>query len=310
MITKNNFKELEEVIKKSNRSQLDYIRSISIEGDNDIFINEIKNFIETEEDLSIKIRDNIILIRKLNWDTEFFGFTTAKVIGFYNLNNNILNVEDYNKLIQSMNESLYANQIKYVLWLLDARDIKLIQAACQHGYILIESRLHYYIDLNHFENPERYSVRLANNEDIIPLSENAINMVNEYDRFHSDDFFSRESVDRLMAKWVETSIMGNFADGAIVPNVEKPKAFCTFKMHKDKWPFWKRKISQPVFSAVGVEFRGWYKKIISELNYYLRDNGAEFAYLITQSTNKAVIHTWESLGYKFGKNELVFRKIL
>ena len=65
-----------------------------------------------------------------------------------------------------------------------------------------------------------------------------------------------------------------------------------------------------MFSAVGPAFRGWYRKIISELNCYMQSEGAEHAYLVTQVTNNPVIHCWESLGYRFGKAEHVFSKEL
>lgn len=314
MINKKLFDQYKYLIKDNKTSKLDYIRSISIEGDNLIYLEEIEKFIGTDEDLSLFQEIDgyyfLVLLKKLKWDSTFFGFNTAKILDVYPVNENEPDIKVFSKLLKIINDHLKNNNIDYIIWQIDSREINLIQAACETGYALIESRLHYYINLSDYKFPERYDTRLAKIEDIDSLSDTAVKMINIYDRFHADKYFPKEKVDKFMAKWVEASISEKFADGVIVPNVEYPKAFCTFKLHKDKWNLWKKNISQPVFSAVSGEFRGWYKKLISELNYLMLKEGAEMAFLITQSTNKAVIHTWESLGYKYGKNELVFRKII
>ncbi len=69
-------------------------------------------------------------------------------------------------------------------------------------------------------------------------------------------------------------------------------------------------MAQPTFSAVSEEYRGWYLKLISEINYHLKEKGVEHAFLSTQATNKAVIRVWEKLGYSFGKMEHVLRIVL
>ena len=135
-------------------------------------------------------------------------------------------------------------------------------------------------------------------------------MVNPFDRFHADPAIDPKTTDRLMYRWVEASINEGFADITITPDVPQPGAFITAKYHKDKWQSWGLKLAQPVFGAVSPEHRGWYRKILSEINYHLRDIGAEYTYLCTQLTNKAVIWVWEGLGYRFGRGELIFRKLL
>jgi ribosomal protein S18 acetylase RimI-like enzyme len=65
-----------------------------------------------------------------------------------------------------------------------------------------------------------------------------------------------------------------------------------------------------VFSAVGAECRGWYRKLISEVHYHLKDLGAEHVYLSTQEQNASVLRTWEKLGYHYAKTERILRAIL
>ena len=57
-----------------------------------------------------------------------------------------------------------------------------------------------------------------------------------------------------------------------------------------------------VLSAVSSETcKGWYIKLISEMAYHLKDIGANYAFMHPATTNKAVIHTYERLGCKYGK---------
>jgi len=101
-----------------------------------------------------------------------------------------------------------------------------------------------------------------------------------------------------------------FADATIVPDIDVPEAFCTIKYHRQSWAAWGLKLSQPVLSAVAPRHKGWYFKILSEVNEHLREIGAEHSYLATQVANNAVIRSWEKLGYQFGRGEHVFRKLL
>jgi dTDP-4-amino-4,6-dideoxy-D-galactose acyltransferase len=95
-----------------------------------------------------------------------------------------------------------------------------------------------------------------------------------------------------------------------VPDCQAPKAFVTVRYHQDKWDHWGLRLGQPVFSAVSSEFKGWYRKLISESHHHLRDVGAQHVYMTTQPTNAAVLWIWEQLGYHYAKTEHILRKIL
>ena len=111
----------------------------------------------------------------------------------------------------------------------------------------------------------------------------------------------------LMAAWVHNSVAGGFADFVMVPDCEKPAAFCTGRFRRELWEPLRLNVSQTVLSAVDHSFRGWYPKIFSEVCCYLKDSGSQHIFAKTQSTNSSVIKTWENLGLHFGKAELVYR---
>ncbi|GAB6282649.1 MAG: hypothetical protein STSR0008_13950 [Ignavibacterium sp.] len=305
-------KQILDVIQNRNHSPLDFIRSISISGDNKVYTNEISKFLGTDEDLSFEIDNKfIVLMRKLNWDSNFFKFNICKIIDIIQIKEEIkFQVDEAQKIGSAILKELKLHKVRYCIWQINPKNIMMNEIARFIGFGLIETRIYYYLNLADFKQQARYDTRLANINDIQTLADTAVKMINPFDRFHADYYISKEMADKMMAKWVEASIKENFADATIVPNSNNPKAFCTVKYHKENWDLWCRNISQPVFSAVGPEFKGWYKKLISELNLLMINEGSQFSYLITQVTNKAVIWTWESLGYKFGKVENVFRLII
>jgi dTDP-4-amino-4,6-dideoxy-D-galactose acyltransferase len=128
-------------------------------------------------------------------------------------------------------------------------------------------------------------------------------MRNDFDRFHSDIMFSTEVADNYLSTYVENSING-FADLVIVPNEQgvATDSFLTANYLKEKWDSIGHPISKMVLSAVSSKTnKGWYLKLISEMTYLLKENGAETIYMNTQSTNIPVLYTWEKLGYHIGR---------
>lgn len=301
------------LIKNIPWSPLDFIKEISKEGDKEIFIDRITSNLNQENDLRFIYeaeygQEIAVFAERLQWDSNFFGYNIARLNGIFSLSEPFSRpFADYSKALEILLKLAKEKGIKYLFALVDARDLALIRSLGNLGFCLIETRVYYHRSIKNYEYKERYKVRMAEEKDIESLAETAVRMVNIYDRFHSDPFISPEDANRLMYKWVEASIKDNFADITIVPDCEKPKAFCTVKYHRNNWDKWGLKVAQPVFSAVSIEFKGWYRKIISEINYHLKDIGVEHCYCVTQIVNFPVISVWESLGFHFGKCEHVLR---
>lgn len=297
-------------------SPLDFIKGISKEGDKSLFVDRITSELNQSNDLRFTTwlpngDELAVFAEKLTWDSQFFGYGVARLNGIFPLYEPFYRPHaDYTKALEILVGLARERDIKYLFAQVDPRDLAIIRSMGNLGFCLIETRVYYHMDIRNYEWEERYPVRIADEKDIESLGYTACTMVNIYDRFHSDPFIGAESANRLMIKWVEASIKEKFADVTIVPDFPKPTAFCTIKYHKDYWNQWKVKVSQPVFSAVSHEYKGWYRKLISEIIYHLRDIGAQHCYLITQVTNFPVIHVWESLGFHYGKSEHIFRIII
>lgn len=253
-----------------------------------------------------------ILMDRLEWDSSFFGRGMARLNAVLRPSEHISLRTEVDISVDAVRAALNIARtrgIDYVFCPVNPSDLPTIRTLGACGFDLIETRCHYHRPLT---TPplQRYPTRLATVEDIPSLARTARIMVNPFDRFHADPAISDEGADRLMERWVTASIADGFADVTVVPDVEAPEAFCTAKYHREHWKGWGCKLSQPVLSAVSPRHKGWYVKIISELDEHLRSTGAEHSFLVTQITNNAVIRSWEKLGYHFGKGEHVFRKLL
>jgi dTDP-4-amino-4,6-dideoxy-D-galactose acyltransferase len=237
-------------------------------------------------------------IRFLPWDTGFFLLETYKLhYVLYDCSFEILT-----KACEKFNKELKALQAQYVFIEIPSEDIQLIQALTAAGFRLTETRLTYFNNAMDTYNFERFKVRPAKQEDIEELRMVAKVMRNDYDRFHADSVFPKDLADNFLAEYVEQAIKG-FCDIVLVPDVPgvKVHSFLTANYNKSEWSDLGCSVSKMVLSAVSSQTnKGWYIKLISEMTYHLKEIGAQAIYMSTQPTNRAVIKTWEKLGYKYG----------
>lgn len=293
-----------------------YIRGLDAGYDRSVHYAQLARQLPAEDDYRYRFgagdQERWVLLERLPWDSEFFSRGIARLNAVVRPMAAPSLRADVTLDAAAISATLLiaAEQgISYVFSTANAVDLPSIRALSATGFELIETRCHYHMPLK--GPPEqRHATRLATAEDVPSLARAAREMINHYDRFHADPEIPAQDADRLMEQWVRASILDGFADATLVPDVPSPEAFCTAKYHQQHWSGWNLKLAQPVLSAVSPRHKGWYVRIISELNEHLRQTGAEHSFLITQATNNAVIRCWEKLGYQFGKCEHVFRKTI
>ena len=314
ILGKDEILEQEDVLRSDSFQPLHFIRGINPRIIHTNLLESLAQKSKGDRNLCYRFSEGedslTILAEHLAWDSNHFGFGVGKISHL--LIKNSKNPKFTIKALSLFIEEAKKVGIKYIVCSLDARKGTGIQGLTAVGFIPIEIRAHYFIDLKDFSYPKRFKVRLANPDDIESLAETAANTENPYDRFFGDPALDVAVVKDLMRLWVRNSITTSFADGVLVPdtgniNRVNPRAFCTFKTHQESWNEWGVKVSQPVLAAVSPELSGWYVKLMSELSYYLRELGAEKVFMTTQLGNLAVIRTWEALNYSFGGSEIVCR---
>jgi dTDP-4-amino-4,6-dideoxy-D-galactose acyltransferase len=266
-------------------------------------INGIENFNKDEnvENFKIEVLGNthLFIVKFLKWDTNYFNLSTYKLLYV------LYDHKDYNVLKKATKlfvSGFFKKKGKYCFSEIPSEDIFTIQALNESGFKLVENRLTYYLDLKNYSH-ERYDTRKATIEDIPNLKRVAREMRNDYDRFHAETIFEISKADEFLATYIEESVKG-FSDYTMVPSeLGVPSdAFLTANYLSDEWNSIGEKVSKMVLSAVSIKTcKGWYLKLISEMAYHLKSKGAEYAYMHPATTNRAVIHTYEKLGCKYGK---------
>ncbi len=264
------------------------------------FVNKVRENVYSVE-ITVNHAPFLFLVEFLEWDTDYFHLRTFKL--FTAVYDEQQPFEDITEAARQFNIIL-TNELhsEYCFIEIPSEDIRLIQALTLNGFKLIETRLTYFRgDLDKHAH-ERFGVRPATKADIENLKRVARVMRNDYDRFHADTIFSTKIADEFLATYVEAAVNG-FSDIVLVPNQEgsASDAFLTALYYKTQWASLGENVSKMVLSAVSSSTcKGWYIKLISEMTYHLRDEGAKYVFMNTQSTNRAVFRTWEKLGYRLG----------
>lgn len=294
----------------------DYVDGLSLAGDRQMEAERLLRPIAPELDLRFLHAgpggEQLVLAEVLPWDTAFFGYAVARLNAVFSATPPLDRPgSDRSGAVAELVWRARARGVRYLFSAVDPRDVALMRALADNGFALIETRVHQHRSLRDFRPAERYSIRAARGEDLPLLERTAREMVNPYDRFHADPFIPRADADRLMTTWVRASVVERFADATYVPDHEAPEAFCTTKRHEEHWGRWGMALVQPVvLGAVAPTFKGWYRKLISEICWLLAEGRGEHAFFVTQVTNRAAMRSVEALGFRIGRGEHVFRKVL
>jgi dTDP-4-amino-4,6-dideoxy-D-galactose acyltransferase len=297
-------------------SPRDFVPNISKAGDREIVADELCRPIEPADDFRFVARgpsgpDLLVLAERLKWDSEFFALGIAKLHGVWPARPPLHRRDlDLRGALEGLLEACRRRDLHYLFAPVDPRDLSLLRALGDLGFALIETRWIHHSPVTPPVLEDRLGVRRAVEADVPSLARTAAQMVNPYDRFHADPFFRREDVDRLMEKWVEESVRGRMADVVIVPDAAEPTAFVTYRYHRDRWPRWGRRLAQGVLSAASPEYLGWMGRVGPEVLHHLHGVGVEHVYGTTQATNESILWFAQEQGARFGRCELIFRKVL
>lgn len=243
----------------------------------------------------------------LEWDSRYFGCSTYR-LEFSEWDEGVPDpAECVAQALAELQLELAARHGRYYLFAeVPSEDVVVMQALGLARLRLIETRLTYVREnLSELKGKTHHAVRPATESDIPDLRVTAMRARNNYDRFHADTFFSEEVADTFVAEYVEQCVRG-LTDIVLVPdeNTQSPDAFICGALS----------IAAPegiragrlVLTAVANTRKGWYRHLNEALLAWMQANGMSYCLNTTQSTNRAVIHVCEQLGYKYGRATHVF----
>lgn len=258
-------------------------------------------------DLSGQSDSAIWFGRRLAWDSQFFGFGVGQLLGMYG--------DDLNYAVYTLELEAMDRGIRYLLATVPDESTALKLALGEAGWQLLETRVTFHRSLHNYDHPkgERYRVLVADKADLPALRFATKAAVNKFDRFHADPTLDKDTIDRLMDRWVEASVSREFADLVYVPDTptraDSPTALAwmSAKFEREKWAAWGLKMGRPGNAAIHPNYSGWYTRLLSEICYTMRDSGMDHIYIPASAANRAVIAAWQNLGFKYGHTEHIFR---
>lgn len=295
----------------------DFVPGISLAEDRLLHVEGMTRPLASENDLrSIHHTPDgelAVLAERLSWDSNFFGCEIARLHGVFPLGPGLL-LDDgpIVAALKSLTARAQERGVRYLFASVDARDVPLCRALGAAGFSLIETRVVYHRTVSDQQPSERHAWRMATAADVESLSAAAVAAVNPFDRFRADPFFPSADVDRLLARWMEASILHGFADATIVPDEPNPRAFCTLKYHRDRSNRWRRRIGQIVLVARDPQAagKGQAARLMSEIVHHLHQEQFDHLMVITQLANRPMVKNCERLGFRVGRGEQTFRIVL
>ncbi len=285
-------------------SQMGFLR-----GHDDALASEWLAQVSTGQGLEVFGCDHQLIVRAMAWDSRYFGVPIYR-IEFADRIKGQVDARGILAGIKEMHATLSSRHAAaYVFADVPSEDTQLLQALGLGTFRLIETRLAYVHREPALFVDARAGARLATVEDIPALRHAASEARNEYDRYHADGFFDVARADAYLADYAEACMGGGMADLVVVPDDGGPaSAFvagspCVAR-HGDEV------IGRLALAAVAPERQGRYRSLNAAFLGWMAERGATQVVNTTQSTNRAVIHVCEQLGYRFGRASHVFSAVI
>jgi|GEM_PF-3666147 dTDP-4-amino-4,6-dideoxy-D-galactose acyltransferase len=193
----------------------------------------------------------------------------------------------------------------YVFSEVPTEAVSVFRLLASKGFTLVETRLTYFHLLDNLPQMNRHS-RPAEQQDLPFLKKTASEAVNQFDRYHSDPFFSEKQAAEYLETYIENCLNG-FAELVFVPELEtSPASFAALS----RVSIAGTSIYRIPLTAALPENRGWHYHLCLAALHYAKSKNAPALVMTTQSGNKAVIHNCEKLGFKLGSIFHIFSKEL
>lgn len=232
-------------------------------------------------------------IKKLTWDSDFFGFGIARL-------------EEPDELFESLDfvdEFAGSKDVALVETLVDIKNIQFIELLESNGFHFVDTRVDFIMDLSKVSSDIRFD--LAVPEDIQSVREIADNLFLDSRFFHH--FFDRNKAMELFKLWAEKAVRGEF-DNLCLKSVDSDtgqmNGFVTIKYLN---------LTEARIGLIGVSKnhlgKGIGTSLISSAISLLKEKNFEKLYIATQGKNIGALNLYIKSGFKIKSIQNWFYKI-
>ncbi len=230
------------------------------------------------------------LIKRLDWDSQFFGFEVGVAYSFPN-NFNSLDVK---------------NLFRLIYFLINPTDEKSRLNAQKHGAVLMDTKVTYALNIDNIETP---AITFIPDNKVIEYNEKTVHSAlydlafqsGEFSRFKKDEKLPKGSFLRMYSHWIERSVSGDIACKIFVIKTDNNiVAFATLSIENSK-----AKIG---LFAVDKNFQGRKlgKNLMNYIILFCKKQKLAILEVPTQKENIGACKFYESIGFKMSESLLIY----
>lgn len=237
------------------------------------------------------------LVKKLEWDSEFFGFNVAFLSCMHLTDNIFRRVEKF----------IADEQIRLVEYLCNCHDAGSVRVAEDRGFRFTDIRLKFIRPIREAEEgaslPPDIRFGLAEESHIPELRRIADGLYVD-SRYHFDSNFEHQRVVEFYKNWVEKGVRGNFDDECwCLFEGGTPLAFCTIRYGAG---------GGGTIGLVGIDSSsqgsGLGKKLMMSVFQALSERQVSRLTVVTQGRNYGAQNLYQSVGFRTESTQLWYHK--
>jgi len=233
------------------------------------------------------------MIKKLTWDSDFFGFGIAQLEEL-NEASDLIFVDEFAK----------SNNIRLVQTLTDLKNIHFIEILENSGFHYVDTRIDFVMDLSKKENKNIHWFK-ANESEIDDIKSIADSLYLKSRFYHS--MFESDKVNELFKLWAEKAVNGEFDNLCLKSTIDgtnEVTGFVTIRFLNN---------TDARIGLIGVSKnhlgKGIGTYLINSAISYLKENKYEKLYIATQGKNLGAINLYIKSGFKIKSIQNWFYKV-
>ena len=264
--------------------------------------NQISNFGTSDFSLfdnpNFNFNEIANLVKKLDWDTDFFGLGVGYVSS-RNLTENIY---------QKINKFSTVNDIRILEYLCNCHDRRSVIAAERQGFHFVDIRLTFEVKTKEMQLealPEGFSYGIAEPTHIEELKRIGSNIYKD-SRYYFDGNFDIQKINEFYRGWVEKAVLGTFDHICYcIFKGDQPVGFSTLRYSKHE----SASIGLVGFSE-DFQGLGLGKKLMNHVIDECAKKGVKKIFVVTQGRNYTAQRLYQAAGFKTFSTELWYHKWL
>ncbi len=237
----------------------------------------------------------------LGWDSDFFGFTIAR------LKSSRITAQELNDVLDMCRK----DKVRCLYFLCDFNHTKSIGLAEQNSFDLVDTRVTLELNTDNINRtlkldiPPEFSIRPYQDNDLKYLK-NVAKGIYPNSRFHQDPNFDNDLADKLYVRWIENSCKGSAPEMVFVLTQKNlPVGYITCN------------IQEPSLGNIGLfgiasslQGQGFGTTLLCSAMEWFIGKNVKSVEVVTQERNIAAQRLYQTVGFKTKTLQLWYHKWL